>query len=278
MKLQARLEEVRPDRRPLHLAGRVSTRGLRPESSTPGWPPACRTTCTWTRTSSWPQTGCRWKKAYEMVMRGEIKGRQDHCRHPETESPAERGQAVNILYEDDALGWCWTNLQAVQRKRIPAALRRHPADPLGVRCTGWTPACPAWSCPHPAAAAGLEPTDHPSQEAYAVQDGRARGRARPCCRSITGRCFPAGQTTPCLRRGFPAGLAVQGRHQRPGVFDQPPHQRGVRGRAGMLHYLRQTQDACLAEITCTGPYSSDPGAICLPEASPVGRRLNTAAV
>ena len=73
--------------------------------------------------------------------------------------------------------------------------------------------------------------------------GPRAGQRPPALSSSTGRCFPAGQTTPCLRdwlfkdsrrgRGFP------GSRPRKGV------------REAVLEYriVRQTQDACLAEIT-----------------------------
>ena len=67
---------VRPDRRPLHLRWASSTPpwAMTPRSSTPGWPPACtRPRCIWTTDEFLTPDRVPLAKAYEMVMRGEIK-------------------------------------------------------------------------------------------------------------------------------------------------------------------------------------------------------------
>ena len=82
-----------------------------------------------------------------MVMRGEIKDGKTIAGILKLKALLERGQAVNILYEDNAHCGAGQACGAVQRGRVcPAALRQllgHSRMPLWGWCTGWTPACPA---------------------------------------------------------------------------------------------------------------------------------------
>ena len=116
----------------------------------------------------------------------------------------------------------------------------------------------------PAAAAALEPTDHPKPEAYAVQDGRAEGWQRPpALSSSTGRCFLAGQTTrpACGRR--PAGLAVRGQPQRPGVPSQPPAQRACGKPCWNTALSGRRRMPALLRSPCTPAALIRSGAVCL---------------
>ena len=78
--------------------------------------------------------------------------------------------------------------------------------------------------------------------------GPRAGQRPPALSSSTGRCFPAGQTTPCLRQGtLRDWLFKDSRRGR--VFPVSRPRKGVREAVLEYRIVRQTQDACLAEIT-----------------------------
>ena len=117
------------------------------------------------------------EKAYQMVMSGEI---QDHRGHPEAEGSAGRGQAV-ILYEDAALVVLDKPAGLSSEEGVPAALRAHWNAPdafVGVvhRLDTGVSGLMVYART-PAAAAALSRQVTQSQDAYAVQDGRAEGKA-----------------------------------------------------------------------------------------------------
>ena len=77
--------------------------------------------------------------------------------------------------------------------------------------------------------------------------GPRAGQRPPALSSSTGRCFPAGQTTPCLRQALRDWLFKDSRRGR--VFPVSRPRKGVREAVLEYRIVRQTQDACLAEIT-----------------------------
>ena len=101
----------------------------------------------------------------------------------------------------------------------------------------------------PAAAAALSRQITQSQEAYAVQDGRAEGQGRGTllCQAVPGGAFRRAKRRPACG-GHPAGLAVQS-SRRGRVFPVTPPAQGRAGSRAGYRIVRQTQDACLTEIT-----------------------------
>ncbi len=100
----------------------------------------------------------------------------------------------------------------------------------------------------PEAAAALSRQITQSQNAYAVQDGRAEGKiAARSSSSSTAPSLQGGRTKHCPPR-HPAGLAVQGQPQGPGVPGQPPR-KGVREAVLEYRILQTAGDTSLADIT-----------------------------
>ena len=78
--------------------------------------------------------------------------------------------------------------------------------------------------------------------------GPRAGQRPPALSSSTGRCFPAGQTTPCLRQA-PCGTGCSRTAAEAGCCPVSRPRKGVREAVLEYRIVRQTQDACLAEIT-----------------------------
>ena len=180
-------------------------------------------------------------------------GRQDHCRHPETESPAERGQAVNILYEDNALVVMDKPAGLSSEEGVPTALRQHWDTPdafVGVvhRLDTGVSGLMVFART-PAAAAALSRQITQSQEAYAVQDGRAEGRAEAPCFVKQYRAVLSGGPNDALPAAGTLRDWLFKDSRRGRVFPVSRPRKGVREAVLEYRIVRQTQDACLAEIT-----------------------------
>ena len=142
---------------------------------------------------------------------------------------------MNILYEDNALVVMDKPAGLSSEEGVPAALRQHWDTPdafVGVvhRLDTGVSGLMVFART-PAAAAALSRQVTQSQEAYAVQDGRAKGRAE---------ALPAAGTL----RDWLFKDSRRGR-----VFPVSRPRKGVREAVLEYRIVRQTQDACLAEIT-----------------------------
>lgn len=119
-------------------------------------------------------------KAYEMVMSGEIRDGKTIAGILEAQGPDRRGQAVNILYEDAALVVLDKPAGLSSEEGVPAALRQLWGQPdafVGVvhrLDTGVSGLMVFARTPGAAAALSRQITQ--SQNAHAVQDGRAEGK------------------------------------------------------------------------------------------------------
>ena len=203
-------------------------------------------------------------------------GRQDHCGHPEAEGSAGRGQAV-ILYEDAALVVLDKPAGLSSEEGVPAALRAHWNAPdafVGVvhRLDTGVSGLMVYART-PAAAAALSRQVTQSQDAYAVQDGRAEGKAAAPQFVKQYRAVISGAPDAQLpAAGGAAGLPVQGQPQGQGVPGQPSPQ-GVR--EAVLEY--RILATAGGEQPCRDhpahrAHPSDPGAVCQPQAPAVRRR------
>ena len=178
---------------------------------------------------------------------------------------------MNILYEDNALVVLDKPAGLSSEEGVPAALRQHWDTPdafVGVvhRLDTGVSGLMVFART-PAAAAALSRQITQSQEAYAVQDGRAEGRAEAPCFVKQYRAVLSGGPNDALPAAGTLRDWLFKDSRRGRVFPVSRPRKGVR--EAVLEYciVRQTQDD-----PAHRPHSSDPGAVCLPEASPVGRR------
>ena len=147
---------------------------------------------------------------------------------------------MNILYEDNALVVLDKPAGLSSEEGVPTALQQHWDTPeafVGVvhRLDTGVSGLMVFART-PAAAAALSRQITQSQEAYAVQDGRAEGRAEAPCFVKQYRAVLSGGPNDALpAAGLRAGRAVQGQPQRPGVPGQPPAQGRAGSRAGIPH-------------------------------------------
>ena len=101
----------------------------------------------------------------------------------------------------------------------------------------------------PAAAAALSRQITQSQEAYAVQDGRAEGRAEAPCFVKQYRAVLSGGPNDALPVAGTLRDWLFKDSRRGRVFPVSRPRKGVREAVLEYRIVRQTQDACLAEIT-----------------------------
>ena len=101
----------------------------------------------------------------------------------------------------------------------------------------------------PAAAAALSRQITQSQEAYAVQDGRAKGRAEAPCFVKQYRAVLSGGPNDALPAAGTLRDWLFKDSRRGRVFPVSRPRKGVREAVLEYRIVRQTQDACLAEIT-----------------------------
>ena len=160
---------------------------------------------------------------------------------------------MNILYEDNALVVLDKPAGLSSEEGVPAALRQHWDTPdafVGVvhRLDTGVSGLMVFART-PGAAAALSRQINQSQNAYAVQDGRAEGRAEEPQFIKQYRAVIAG--------GPDEALPVEGTlrdwlfkdSRRGRVFPVSRPRKGVREAVLEYRIVRQTQDACLAEIT-----------------------------
>ena len=181
---------------------------------------------------------------------------------------------MNILYEDNALVVLDKPAGLSSEEGVPTALRQHWDTPdafVGVvhRLDTGVSGLMVFART-PAAAAALSRQITQSQEAYAVQDGRAEGRAEAPCFVKQYRAVLSGGPDDVLPAAGTLRDWLFKDSRRGRVFPVSRPRKGVREAVLEYRIVRQTQDACLAEIT--RPHSSDPGAVRLPETPLMGRR------
>ena len=178
---------------------------------------------------------------------------------------------MNILYEDAALVVLDKPAGLSSEEGVPAALRQLWGQPdafVGVvhrLDTGVSGLMVFARTPGAAAALSRQITQ--SQNAYAVQDGRAEGepevpqfikRYRAVIAGGPGEALPAEGTL----RDWPEG---------PGLPGQPPPQGRAGSRFGISHPENSRGHEPCGHHSAHRPHPSDPGAVCIPEAS-AGRR------
>ena len=160
---------------------------------------------------------------------------------------------MNILYEDNALVVLDKPAGLSSEEGMTAALRQHWDTPdafVGVvhRLDTGVSGLMVFART-PAAAAALSRQITQSQEAYAVQDGRAEGRAEAPCFVKQYRAVLSGGPNDALPAAGTLRDWLFKDSRRGRVFPVSRPRKGVR--EAVLEYciVRQTQDACLAEIT-----------------------------
>ena len=191
------------------------------------------------------------EKAYRDGHERRDQGRQDHCGHPEAEGSAGRGQAVNTYTRTPPL-WCWTSLPGFPaRKGVPDRAARstgtRPDAFVGVvhRLDTGVSGLMVYART-PAAAAALSRQVTQSQDAYAVQDGRAEGKAAAPQFVKQYRAVLAGAPDDAAaRRRALAGLPVQGQPQRAGCSRSAVPRKGVREAVLEYRILATAGAGCL---------------------------------
>ena len=160
---------------------------------------------------------------------------------------------MNILYEDNALVVLDKPAGLSSEEGVPTALRQHWDTPdafVGVvhRLDTGVSGLMVFART-PAAAAALSRQITQSQEAYAVQDGRAEGRAEAPCFVKQYRAVLSGGPNDALPAAGTLRDWLFKDSRRGRVFPVSRPRKGVREAVLEYHIVRQTQDACLAEIT-----------------------------
>ena len=160
---------------------------------------------------------------------------------------------MNILYEDNALVVLDKPAGLSSEEGVPTALRQHWDTPdafVGVvhRLDTGVSGLMVFART-PAAAAALSRQITQSQEAYAVQDGRAEGRAEAPCFVKQYRAVLSGGPNDALPAAGTLRDWLFKDSRRGRVFPVSRPRKGVREAVLEYRIVRQTQDACLAEIT-----------------------------
>ena len=161
---------------------------------------------------------------------------------------------MNILYEDASIVVLDKPAGLSSEEGVPAALRQRWNAPdafVGVvhrLDTGVSGLMVFARTPGAAAALSRQITQ--SQNAYAVQDGRAEGRAEE----------------PQFIKQY------QGQPPGPGVPGQPPPQGRAGSRSGISHPENSREHEPCGHHSAHRPHPSDPGAVRRPEASALRRR------
>ena len=189
---------------------------------------------------------------------------------------------MNILYEDTALVVLDKPAGLTSEEGVPAALRQRWGRPdayVGVihrLDTGVSGLMVYARTPGAAAALTKQVTE--SQQAYAILDGRAEAGpgapAQPCFLKTYRAVIAGGPDEAAATRGHPAGLSVQGQPEGPGLSGKAPPQGGAGSRAGIPHRGDGTgrfPEPC-GDHAPHRADTSDPGAVCLPEAPALRRR------
>ena len=158
-----------------------------------------------------------------------------------------------ILYEDTALVVLDKPAGLSSEDGVPAALRKlwgRPDAYVGVihRLDTGVSGLMVFART-PAAAAALSRQITQSQEAYAVQDGRAEGRAEAPCFVKQYRAVLSGGPNDALPAAGTLRDWLFKDSRRGRVFPVSRPRKGVREAVLEYRIVRQTQDACLAEIT-----------------------------
>ena len=160
---------------------------------------------------------------------------------------------MNILYEDDALVVLDKPAGLSSEEGVPAALRQHWGAPeafVGVvhrLDTGVSGLMV--SARTPAAAAALSRQITQSQNAYAVQDGRAEGRAEAPCFVKQYRAVLSGGPDEALPTAGTLRDWLFKDSRKGRVFPVSRPRKGVREAVLEYRIAGQTRDACLSEIT-----------------------------
>ena len=157
---------------------------------------------------------------------------------------------MNILYEDNALVVLDKPAGLSSEEGVPAALRQHWDTPdafVGVvhRLDTGVSGLMVFART-PAAAAALSRQITQSQEAYAVQDGRAEGRAKAPCFVKQYRAVLSGGPNDALPAAGTLRDWLFKDSRRGRVFPVSRPRKGVREAVLENRIVRQTQDACLA--------------------------------
>lgn len=160
---------------------------------------------------------------------------------------------MNILYQDAALVVVEKPAGLSSEEDMTAALRQHWDTPdafVGVvhRLDTGVSGLMVFART-PAAAAALSRQITQSQEAYAVQDGRAEGRAEAPCFVKQYRAVLSGGPNDALPAAGTLRDWLFKDSRRGRVFPVSRPRKGVREAVLEYRVVRQTQDACLAEIT-----------------------------
>ena len=160
---------------------------------------------------------------------------------------------MNILYQDAALVVVEKPAGLSSEEGMTAALRQHWDTPdafVGVvhRLDTGVSGLMVFART-PAAAAALSRQITQSQEAYAVQDGRAEGRAEAPCFVKQYRAVLSGGPNDALPAAGTLRDWLFKDSRRGRVFPVSRPRKGVREAVLEYRIVRQTQDACLAEIT-----------------------------
>ena len=160
---------------------------------------------------------------------------------------------MNILYQDAALVVVEKPAGLSSEEGMTAALRQHWGSPqayVGVihRLDTGVSGLMVFART-PAAAAALSRQITQSQEAYAVQDGRAEGRAEAPCFVKQYRAVLSGGPNDALPAAGTLRDWLFKDSRRGRVFPVSRPRKGVREAVLEYRIVRQTQDAGLAEIT-----------------------------
>lgn len=189
---------------------------------------------------------------------------------------------MNILYEDNALVVLDKPAGLSSEEGVPAALRQHwdiPDAFVGVvhRLDTGVSGLMVFART-PAAAAALSRQITQSQEAYAVQDGRAEGRAEAPCFVKQYRAVLSGGPNDALPAAGTLRDWLFKDSRRGRVFPVSRPRKGVREAVLEYRIVRQTQDACLAEITLHTGRTHQIRVQFASGNTPYGATANTAAV
>ena len=160
---------------------------------------------------------------------------------------------MNILYEDASIAVLDKPAGLSSEEGVPAALREHWGRPdafVGVvpRLDTGVSGLMVYART-PAAAAALSRQVTQSQNAYAVQDGRAEGRPEAPQFIKQYRAVIAGAPDESLPAEGTLRDWLFKDSRRGRVFPVSRPRKGVREAVLEYRIVRQTQDACLAEIT-----------------------------
>ena len=183
---------------------------------------------------------------------------------------------MNILYEDASIVVLDKPAGLSSEEGVPAALRQRWNAPdafVGVvhrLDTGVSGLMVFARTPGAAAALSRQITQ--SQNAYAVQDGRAEGRAEEPQFIKQYRAAIAGGPDEALPAEGTLRDWLFKDSRRGRVFGQPPPQGRAGSRSGISHPENSRGHEPCGHHSAHRPHPSDPGAVCRPEASALRRR------